>query len=190
MQRLEERARPCKKMLSPRDCRNVARRDELYQQARAEYGAALSRVAWGYEADPERRADLLQDIHIELWRSLDAFDGRCSLKTWVYRVAHNVAASHITRERRRAARLVRLEDLAVGGEAHANRRYSISQLLARIHRLQPLDRQIMLLYLESESAAAIAEVTGLSPQNVATRIHRIKRALSQNRKEAVPHAER
>jgi RNA polymerase sigma-70 factor (ECF subfamily) len=168
----------------------VATRDDLYRQARAEYGAALSRVAWGYEADPERRADLLQDIHIELWRSFDAFDGRCSLKTWVYRVAHNVAASHIARERRTTARLVSLEELAVDGEARANRQYSISQLLARIHRLQPPDRQIMLLYLEGESAAAIAEVTGLSPQNVATRIHRMKRALSPNTKEAAPHAER
>jgi RNA polymerase sigma-70 factor (ECF subfamily) len=168
----------------------VATRDDFYRQARAEYGAVLSRVAYGYEGDPERRADLLQDIHIELWRSLDAFDGRCSLKTWVYRVAHNVAASHIARERRRTAGLISLEDLAVDGEAHANRQYSISQLLTRIHRLHPPDRQIMLLYLEDESAAAIAEVTGLSPQNVATRIHYVKRALSQNTKKAAPHAQR
>jgi RNA polymerase sigma-70 factor, ECF subfamily len=164
-------------------------RDDLYRQAIAEFGAVLSRVAWGYEADPERRADLLQDIHIELWRSLEDFDGRCSLKTWVYRVAHNVAASHITRERRQSAKLVGLEESAFDGESHANRQYSISQLLDHIHRLQPLDRQIILLYLEGESAGAIGEVTGLSPQNVATRIHRIKRALSQKVKEATPHAE-
>ncbi len=70
---------------------------------------------------------------------------------------------------------VSLDELAVDGEAHANWQYSISRLLTRIHRLQPPDRQIMPLYLEDESAAAIAEVTGLSPQNVANRIHRIKR---------------
>lgn len=168
----------------------MATQDDLYRQVRAEYGAALSRIAWGYEADPERRADLLQDIHVELWRSLYAYDARCSLKTWAYRVAHNVAASHITRERRRAAKLVGIEELAVDGEAQATRQYSISQLLARIHRLRPMDRQIMLLYLEGESAAGIAEVTGLSPQNISTRIHRIKQSLSQNTKEPRSHAKR
>ena len=68
-------------------------------------------TARGYEADPERRRDLLQEIHLELWRSMALFDGRCALRTWVYRVAHNVAASHIVRERRAAARLVDLEAL-------------------------------------------------------------------------------
>jgi RNA polymerase sigma-70 factor (ECF subfamily) len=53
--------------------------DELYEQASAMCGAALRRLAKGYEADPERRRDLLQEIHVELWRSLRLFDGRCSL---------------------------------------------------------------------------------------------------------------
>jgi RNA polymerase sigma-70 factor, ECF subfamily len=61
--------------------------DELYKEASATYGAALQRLARGYEADPERGRDLLQEIHIELWRSLRLFDNRCSLRTWVYRVA-------------------------------------------------------------------------------------------------------
>jgi RNA polymerase sigma-70 factor, ECF subfamily len=62
---------------------------ERYEEASAAYGAALERLARAYEADPDRRRDLLQEIHIALWRSLEGFDGRCSLRTWVYRVAHN-----------------------------------------------------------------------------------------------------
>jgi RNA polymerase sigma-70 factor, ECF subfamily len=77
--------------------------DQLYQDAAAIYGAALERLARAYEADPEMRRDLVQDIHIALWRSLEGFDGRCSLRTWVYRVAHNVGASHILRQRRTIA---------------------------------------------------------------------------------------
>jgi RNA polymerase sigma-70 factor, ECF subfamily len=46
-------------------------------------------------------------------------------------------------------------------------------------RLKPLDRQVILLYLEGERAGPIAEVTGLSAANVATKIHRIKRVLKQ-----------
>ncbi|MGD0224817.1 MAG: hypothetical protein ABSF71_21015 [Terriglobia bacterium] len=43
--------------------------DDLYREAVASFGAALERLAGAYEADPEIRRDLLQDIHIALWRS-------------------------------------------------------------------------------------------------------------------------
>ena len=49
-----------------------------------------------------------------------------------------------------------------------------------IHRLAPLDRQIILLYLEGAAAAEIADVTGLTPGNTATKIHRIKKLLNRN----------
>jgi RNA polymerase sigma-70 factor (ECF subfamily) len=48
-----------------------------------------------------------------------------------------------------------------------------------IYRLRPHDRQIILLYLEGIDAAAIGEITGFSPGNVATKIHRIKHLLSR-----------
>ena len=74
-------------------------RSRLYDEAAAAFGPALARLAVAYERDPHRRQDLLQDIHFALWRSLAAFDGRCALRTWVYRVAHNVATSHALRDR-------------------------------------------------------------------------------------------
>lgn len=152
----------------------------------------IRRLGCGYEADPERRRDLLQDIHLELWRSLELFDGRCALRTWVYRVAHNVAASHIVRERRIAARLVDLEALdpepvPVDAETRADQRYAAQELLGLVHRLRPADRQIILLYLEGESAAEIAEVTGFSPSNIATKVHRIKKLLHQQYTEGKSH---
>ena len=74
-------------------------RDNRYAEVAAEYGAALERLARGYERDSDKRRDLLQEIHIALWRSLARFDGRCSVRTWVYRVAHNVATSRVVRAR-------------------------------------------------------------------------------------------
>jgi RNA polymerase sigma-70 factor (ECF subfamily) len=86
--------------------------DGLYREAADTYGAGLERLARAYEADPEVRRDLLQDIHIALWRSLAGFNGCCSFRTWVYRVAHNVATSHVIRQRRAKSRtLVGLEEL-------------------------------------------------------------------------------
>lgn len=156
--------------------------DVLYEQAVVEHGTMIRRLVYGYEADPEQRRDLFQEIHLELWRSLELFDGRCALRTWVYRVAHNVAASHIMRQRRIAARLVDLETLdiepaAVDGEAQADHRYAAQKLLDLIRRLRPADRQIILLYLEGQSAAEIAEITRLSASNIGAKIHRIKKLL-------------
>ena len=86
--------------------------DDLYREAAGTYDAALERLARAYEADAEVRRDLLQDIHMALWRSFEGFDGRCSLRTWVYRVAHNTAASHVIRQRQKKSQtLVGLEEL-------------------------------------------------------------------------------
>jgi RNA polymerase sigma-70 factor, ECF subfamily len=56
---------------------------------------------------------------------------------------------------------------------------ALERLQALVHRLKPLDRQLMLLYLEGVDAASIGEVTGLSAGNVATKIHRIKAVLAR-----------
>jgi len=159
--------------------------DELYHEAAATYGVALERLARAYEADPDLRRDLLQDIHVALWRSFQGFEGRCSLRTWIYRVAHNVGASHVVRQRRtRSEALVGLEELdrlpdANGREEMADRGHALDRLLGLIQRLKPLDRHVILSYLEGLDAASIGEITGLSPGNVATKIHRIKTVLAR-----------
>jgi len=163
----------------------ASEQDELYQEAAQTHGAALERLARAYEADAELRRDLLQEIHVALWRSFSGFDRRCSLRTWIYRVAHNVAASHVLRERRAHAQtLVGLEELeqlpdANSGQAAADRSHALNRLLELIQRLKPLDRNVILAYLEGMDAASIAEISGLSSGNVATKIHRIKQVLAR-----------
>ena len=157
---------------------------DLYEEAAAAFGAAIERLARAYEPDPDRRRDLVQDIHIALWRSFATFDGGCSLRTWIYRVAHNTAISQITRRRAATPTLVgldQLESMASEGntETLADRSQAMERILALIYTLAPLDRQVILLYLEGEDAATIGDVTGLSSGNIATKIHRIKKILSQ-----------
>ena len=152
--------------------------EDLYKQASDLYGSAISRLARAYEADAETRRDLLQDIHLQLWRSFENFDGRCSLRTWVYRVAHNVATGHVIRQRRISSRLVSLEEFeTLPGDPEKNETAAIEQLSAVIQRLKPLDRQIIILYLEGMDAASTGEITGLTPGNVAMKVHRIKNLL-------------
>jgi RNA polymerase sigma-70 factor (ECF subfamily) len=172
-----------------------ASQDEMYQRAAGEYGAALERLARAYEDDAEVRRDLLQDIHVALWRSFAVFNGRCSLRTWVHRVAHNVATSHVIRQRRtKVSTLVGLEELQslpdqTTGAARSHRNHVLEKLLQMIQRLKPLDRQVILSYLEGLHATEIAEITGISALNVATKIHRIKRILARSFQEDGQDAE-
>lgn len=157
--------------------------DARYRQAAETFGPALERLARGYERDPHLRRDLVQDIHLALWRSFAGFDGLCSTRTWVYRVAHNTATSHVLRRKRENAGLASLDDIAeLSGvddpEAAAGTRHALDRLTALIHQLKPADRQVALLYLEDLDAAAIGEITGLSAGAVAVRIHRLKAVLA------------
>ena len=156
--------------------------DQLYREAGERFAPAIARIALSYEYDAERARDLEQDIHCAVWQSLARFDNRCSLKTWVYRVAHNTATDHA----RKAARLPRKvgldaasELVAPGsGEAAVEQGHALAKVRALIADLPPLDAQVILLWLEGEDAASIAEITGSSGAAIATRTHRIRERLA------------
>jgi len=158
--------------------------DDLYREAVDKFGSSLERLVSAYEFDPEKRRDLSQDIHFQLWRSFQRYDALCSLRTWTYRVAHHVAASYVMRERRIFSTLVNLEELETvpdKGQGHlaAEQRINLGRLSELIQRLKPLDRQVIICWLEDMDAASIGEITGLSPGNAAMRIHRIKNILAR-----------
>jgi RNA polymerase sigma-70 factor (ECF subfamily) len=109
----------------------------------------------------------------------------------VYRVAHNVATSQVIRRRGRAPAFVGLDELdampeAADREQAFDDRRALDRLMALIHRLDPFDRQVILLYLEGLDAAAIGEITGISAGNVATKVHRVKRVLVRRFREGTP----
>jgi RNA polymerase sigma-70 factor (ECF subfamily) len=159
--------------------------DQRYAHAAAEFGPALGRLARAYERDPDRQRDLLQEIHFALWRSFESYEGRASIRTWVYRVAHNTAASYVLKDKRaRTSHWVDLDHIAdapdpVGSPDSFEETDLLVRLMTLVHTLKPPDRQVMLLYLDDLDAAAIGEITGLSPGAVATKIHRIKAILAR-----------
>jgi len=167
--------------------------DERYREASEAYGRALGRIARAYELNPDRRRDLLQEMHLALWKSFETFEGRCSVLTWVHRVAHHTGATHVIRQQRaKLNKLLTLEEVEHMPDKtdhwrETNQRMALERLLRFIHRLRPLDRQIMLLYLEDMDSASIAEITGLSPANVRTQIHRIKNILTRRFQEGEHH---
>ena len=160
----------------------MSKQADLYRQAGEQFAARLARLARAVERDAEKALDLEQDIHAALWSSRARFVERSSLKTWVYRVAHNVAADHVNAATKRPKQ-VPLEDIGelpspADPETQAGRSIILAQVQTLIRYLPFPDSQVMLLWLEGESTKAIAEVTGLSPGAVGVRIHRIKKLLA------------
>jgi RNA polymerase sigma-70 factor (ECF subfamily) len=156
-----------------------AGQDALYESLAAEYAAPLARLARAYEADGSLQQDLLQEIHLALWRSLASFGGRCSMRTWVYRVAHNAAVTHVQRSRRRTRNLVAIDDVEIASDApEVGAVVDDTRMLARIHallpRLKPIDREVFVLHLEGLSLEEIADITGVSRTNTGTKVHRIR----------------
>ncbi len=171
----------------PDEARDIAAvdQDEVFQRVVAEFGPALARFSLGYERNQTAREDLCQEILFAIWQSLAVFDNCCSLRTWVYRVAHNTAVKHVMREKRRAfGRLESLDRIEEPRQAHdledeMHRESAVQYLSRLILKLKPLDRQVILLYLEDMRAKEIAEITGLSHGSIGIRIHRIKHLLKK-----------
>ncbi len=143
----------------------------------------LYKVAGLYCANPEDRQDLLQETVIQLWRSYGRFDGRSRFSTWMYRVALNTAISWVRDDRRKRERFPADEGVldasladAAANEIAPDLRVFLGQVL---ERLDPLERALLLLYLEGHDHPAIAEVLGLTTTNVATKIGRIKQRLQR-----------
>lgn len=133
--------------------------------------AALVRLARRY-AGPDDYRDLLQEMHLQLWRSFSGFDGRAQLGTWVYRVALNTALSHARKPRREHQPL---EEAAEHGDS-GDPRDPMSVLDAFLVGLDPVQRGVLMLDLEGLSREEIADVMGLTPNAVAIRMTRLRRA--------------
>ncbi len=140
---------------------------------------ALGRLCRHYEASAEARRDLEQEILLSLWTASEHFRGDCSERTFVYRVAHNVAATHVLRAVRDGKRRDEPAEPAVSTEATLEARSALARLEARLRLLDLGSQQLVLLALEGCSTAEMAAVTGLSTTNVTTRLSRARQALSE-----------
>ncbi len=158
--------------------------DDRFLDRLEEAKRALYKVASSWCRDPHDRADLLQEMVVQLWRSFERYDERMPFPTWAYRIALNVAISFRRRETRRQRDLVPLEqfglDVADADRALADVSSDVRRLLDRIAALDELSRALVLLHLEGHRHAEIGEALGISEGNVATRLGRIKERLRRS----------
>jgi RNA polymerase sigma factor (sigma-70 family) len=150
-----------------------------------EHGPALSRLAFGYEKLAATREELMQEIALAIWQALPRFRGECSERTFVFRIAHNRGLTHAVRRRPAHEPLDTLREGREPVDPHplpderasqANRR---DWLRAAIRELPPLHREVIILTLEEFSTSEIAEILGITENNVAVRLNRARKGLKQ-----------
>ena len=154
---------------------------EFLDMVRA-YERVIYKVCYLYTTPRATLNDLYQDVVLNLWKAFPKFRHECKMSTWVYRIALNTCISFIRKEKN-IPEIVTLTQEADRSEEEDETEAMLQQLYRMINRLGELDKSITLLYLEEKSYEEIAEITGLTVTNVATRLNRIKEQLRKMNKE-------
>ena len=152
--------------------------DEAFNRVVRVHGPALSRLARAYVDDAADHDDLLQEILIAVWKALPMFRGEASERTFVFRIAHNRAATYAGRTRRQLARTTELstEQPATASPPEED---ASEELRRAVRQLPTTQRQVVMLYLEGLSPAEIAAVQGITEINANVRLTRARQALRE-----------
>ena len=147
-----------------------------------EYERVIYKVCYLYTTPHATLNDLYQEVVINLWKAYPKFRNECKISTWIYRIALNTCISFIRKEKN-IPEIVTLSQIADRIEETDETQVMLKRLYSMINRLGQLEKPIVLLYLEDKSYEEIAEITGLTLTNVATKLSRIKDKLRKMNKE-------
>ena len=150
-----------------------------FKKIYSDFKINVERISFYFEKNKEKSNELNQDIWVRIWKSLETFNNECSLKTWIYRVANNTAINHAIKDKNSKS-LIAVEDVETSTDdpqKSLENKQSIELLNKVIFTLKPLDRELVLLYLEGSTQEEIEAITGLSKSNISTKISRLKNIL-------------
>jgi RNA polymerase sigma factor (sigma-70 family) len=153
---------------------------EQFQALVEEHKKILYKICNSYCRERDARDDLAQEIIVQLWRSFEKFDSRCRFSTWMYRIAFNVAISFHRRESVRTRYVISDEQHLLEAVDKSNCQPEEIRLLYEfISGLDPLNKALILLYLDGNNYLEISSVLGIPETNVATKISRLKIRMKQ-----------
>lgn len=148
-----------------------------------EHTRIINKVCFFYATDKMPYEDLRQEIYVNLWLGIDKFRGDSKLSTWIYRVAVNAALMSIRNYKSRLVTLpLELSGCDRSTEVDDVRAEQLQELYDLVNQLQPLDKAIVLLWLDEYQYDEIAEIMGMSRNTVATRLRRIKEKLINSKR--------
>ena len=155
---------------------------EAFIEIIKQHRSLIFKVCHSYCSDPTARKDLEQEILLQLWKSMERFDGRVKLSTWMYKVALNTAIMFY-RNQSRQKRKWSLTDASVlsipAEEKDEVYEEQVSLLYGWINQLSAPDKALILLYLDGIKQKEIAEILGITETNVSSKISRIKKKLKK-----------
>ena len=146
----------------------------------------IFKIAAVYTNTSDDKKDLVQEILFQLWKSFDSFQEKSTVATWIYRVALNVALYQMKLSKKRFATIAIEDDLLKIQDfdnEETEQRWKIFK--QQIDILNPLDKAIVMLYLEEKTHEEIADIIGISKSNVGTKLQRIKEKLKSNIKKII-----
>jgi RNA polymerase sigma factor (sigma-70 family) len=159
--------------------------EQQFERILDQHGAAISRLAYSYEAVAGIREELVQEIALAIWQALPHFRGECSERTFVFRIAHNRGLTHVGRRRPPQQSLDDLEeaDEPIDPRPHPDEQLAEmnqrERLASAVRSLPVAHKQMIVLMLEGLSHAEIGEVLGITENNVAVRLTRARKALKE-----------
>lgn len=146
----------------------------------------LYKIGRSYTKDQADFEDLYQEMLIQLWQSFPRFKGASKLSTFIYRVVLNTALTHQRKNKRQLQevgleeRAFRLADTSQQESAlEQEREQQINLLYDCINELKKDDRAIILLHLEGNSYEEMAEILGITVNNIGVRLLRVKKRLQK-----------
>ena len=149
--------------------------EQQFSQLVRENKSTIYTVCYMFSNNQDEVADLFQEVLIKLWKGYSTFESRSDIKTWIYRVALNTCISIDRKNKRRAKHQLSMDiNLFADKDAKTEQ---VNMLHRRINQLQPLDRAIVLLWLENISYDEIGAIVGITAKNVSVRLFRIRQQL-------------
>ena len=149
-----------------------------FTQTIREHKGTIYTVCYMFSNNPQEVADLFQEILINLWKGFPKFRGDSNVRTWIYRVSLNTCISFERKDSRNKDTLPLKMDINLFDDSDEDSK-QVQMLRARISKLGPFDRAIVLLWLENLSYDEIGAIVGISAKNVSVRLVRIKEQLKK-----------
>ena len=159
--------------------------ESLFRRWLEEHRGIVVKVARSFAQSPSDVADLQQEAMLQLWISLPSYAGQAKPSTWIYRVCLNTALTWRRGTARRERRIESGVDVAhVPAEAaspseRAGERELLEKLYAAIHALSVSDRALLLLSLDGLAYREIAEITGLTENQIGVALTRARKRLAK-----------
>lgn len=154
--------------------------EQLFLAALEQHQQKLLRICSVYAEDEDDKKDLFQEALIHIWQSMSSFQERSQISTWMYRITLNVCMRLHERKARRRDRFRRLQFIniePVHEESNPDENERLQKLRRCLQKLNDVDKAIIALYLEELPYQEISALTGLTENNVAVKVMRIKNKL-------------